>query len=394
MTFLNWLDTKLNKLDKLFFLWYIGTHDSRVLTVRKCENLQKNLVLLEEKMFSGLLDDREKKILRIVIHNYIKTACPIGSENICKNYNLKISSATLRNILANLEKKEYLMHLYTSAGKIPTDKGYRFYVNDLEENKRLSVQEEILLAAGYKIDKYELKEMLVQISQVLSLVSHYTGFVFSVSQEKVIFKHLKLIHLSNKKILAVFITQGGLIEHRLIYLRLPISVKNLKKMCKILNDEMVGFTVREVRKEISNKIKEQGIGYREFLELAEKLGEQIFKIKEELYLEGISNILSFTDNDKKGESIFRFLEEKKMLSSLFKNEFSEKENVKVFIGNENLYPEMNNWSIVSAAYKTGDCPVGLLGIIGPKRMEYSRIIAEVDYISRMANKLLEQAEGE
>lgn len=365
-----------------------------MLTAREYKKLQKFLILLEEKMFSGLLDEREKRILCIVIQNYIQTARPIGSENICKNYNLKISSATLRNILANLEKNGYLMHPYTSAGRIPTDKGYRFYVDDLEENKQLSVQEEMLLAAGYKINKYELKEMLMQISQLLSLVSHYTGFVFSVSPEKVIFKHLKLIHLSNKKILAVFITQGGLIEHRLIHLQLPISVKNLKKMCKILNDEMIGFTIREVRQEIFNKIKEQGIGYREFLELAEKLGEQIFKIKEELYLEGIPNILSFSEDDKKVESIFRLLEEREMLSYLLKNEFNEKEKVKVFIGNENLYPEMDNWSIVSAAYKTGDCSVGLLGIIGPKRMEYSRIIAEVDYISRMANKLLEQVEEE
>ncbi|MCK5533804.1 heat-inducible transcription repressor HrcA [bacterium] len=345
-------------------------------------------------MFSSLINKRKKRILHLVVHNYIQTARPIGSNVICKNYGLKISSATVRNILADLEKEGYLTHPYTSAGRLPTDKGYRFYVDSLEENNQLTVKEEMLLAARYKINNYELKEMLWQLSHLLSLVSHYTGFVFSVSQEKVIFKHLKLIHLSNKKILAVFITQAGLIKHKVICLRSTITIKNLKRMCNILNDEMVGFTVKEVRNKILDKIKKEKIAYKEFLELGKELNEQIFKIKEELYLEGISNILSFTNNHQRVESVFNILQERKMLSYLLEEKFDKKENVKVFIGNENSYPQMNDWSIVSAVYKTGDYPIGLLGIVGPKRMEYSRIIAEVDYISRMANKLLEQGEEE
>lgn len=337
----------------------------------------------------NLLEERKKKILQIVVHNYIQTARPVGSKIICENYNLKISPATVRNILADLEEEGYLTHPYTSAGRLPTDKGYRFYVDSLSKTSPLSASEEMQLYERYKRHNYELEEMLWQTSRLLSAVSRYTGFVLSIQSKKMIFKHLKLIPLENKKILAVFISQSGLIKHRLLQLPFSISAKKLKKMCKILNTKMIGFTIEEVKEKIIDKIKGEKIKYREFLELAEELSKQIFEVKEEIYLEGISNILEFTNNYGGAKTIFKLIEEKKMLSYLLEGEFSQEGKVKVIIGEENCYPEMNDWSVVGSIYRVSDCPVGLLGVIGPKRMEYSRIIAVVECISKLVNKLLD-----
>ncbi len=344
-------------------------------------------------MSQDLLNERNKKILQIVVQNYIQTAKPAGSKIICKNYSLKISPATVRNILADLEKEGYLTHPYTSAGRLPTDKGYRFYVDSLNNVECLSAREKIQLCKEYQIYKYELEKMFLQTSRLLSMISHYTGFVLSIQPERNIFKHLKLIRLGNKKILAVFITQSGIVKHRLLQLPLPISAESLKKMCNILNTKMIGYPVIEVKRKIIDKIKEEGIVYEKFLKLAKELNKHIFEVKEEIYLEGISNFFDFA-NYGRTKGIFKFIKEKKVLSCLLEREFTteQEENVKVIIGAENYYPEMSDCSVVGSIYRIGNSPVGLLGVIGPKRMEYSRIIPLVDYISRLVNRSLNRLE--
>jgi heat-inducible transcriptional repressor len=337
-------------------------------------------------------EERKQKILQAVIHHFIKTAKPVGSHILNEEYGFDLSPATIRNLMAELEEDGYLTHPHTSAGRVPTDKGYRTYVDSLIELQRLAIEEEDRIRNEYNGRIKELEELLVQTSRILSGMSQYTGFVLTPKLENNNLKHLELIPFSEDKILVILVTHTGMVKHHLIEARVPRS--KLQMLSSILNEKLKGMTLLEARQKVMEKIEELQAETDEILSLARTLGRNIFEIEEELYLEGTSKILSlpeFQDYEPM-RCLLRLNDDRDLLMNLLGEDLNSR-GVQVHIGSESPCSELQHLSVVSTVYRDGDKPLGVLGIIGPKRMEYEKMMALVDAVSKIVNKMMSRMGG-
>ncbi|MFH1369309.1 MAG: heat-inducible transcriptional repressor HrcA [Elusimicrobiota bacterium] len=340
-----------------------------------------------------VLEDRKKKILQAVIHHYIKTAKPVGSNILTEEYKFDLSPATIRNFMAELENDGYLTHPHTSAGRVPTDKGYRSYVDSLIEIQMMILEEEDRVRHEYTVRVKEFEELLTQTSKVLSGLSHYTGFVLTPKIESNQLKRLELVQVSEDKILAILITHTGLIKHRLIEAKIP--KERLLTLSNMLNDKLHGLNLSEAKQSIYDYIDEIDREDREIISLAKSLGPKIFDIEDHVYMEGTSNVLSLPEfkDFESMRCLLRLSEERELLLRALDKGISSDKGVKVLIGSETDCKELKHMSVVSSIYKDGEKPIGILGIIGPKRMEYPRMMALVSAVSKIVNKLLVKIGG-
>lgn len=349
------------------------------------------------------LSERKKKILQILIQHYICTAQPVGSKTVAENYRLGLSPATIRNCMAELEEEGYLIHPYTSAGRIPADKGYRLYVDNLIEAQRLVIEEEKRIRHEYYQHIRKLEDILNYTSYLLARLSHYTGFVFSPKWGKSVLQSLHFLSVGKRKILVTLTTQSGMVKHSLFESESEVNEEKLRHLTQILSRRFSGLPLSELKEKIYQKVEEVEKEYLELMELAKKLLRELFipQEKEEVYFEGLDNILTlpeFKDTEKLS-NLFKFIEEKKLFSFWLKKELGltnrkrmlEEKKVKVSIGSENPFPEFQDCSLVSSVYQMDQQPVGILGILGPKRMEYSRMIALVSFISQLVDKILNKS---
>ncbi len=355
------------------------------------------------------LDERAQKVLQAVIHHYICTAKPVGSKAIALNYRFDLSSATIRNIMADLEENGYLSHPHTSAGRVPTDQGYRFYVDKLIQVQELARQETRRIEKEYETQRREFEKIMQQTSRMLSLLSNYTGFILPPLLKVTRFKHIELIFLESKKIFALLITDSELIKDRVIELKNNITPEILRKVSRFYNDKLIGVALEEIKQFIFlelNKTKILDVNLSNLYsdlpqgEATGKVGDFIIEISKiifdfndddnnSIYLEGTANIWTHPDFEdyEKIKSIFELIEQRKFLSRILYKRINDN-GVKVLIGKENPCPEMQQCSMITSSYKVGENAVGVLGIIGPKRMEYSKMIALVNFISKLVNEVL------
>ncbi|MDD5491591.1 MAG: heat-inducible transcriptional repressor HrcA [bacterium] len=343
------------------------------------------------------LEERKQKVLQIVIHHFIRTGKPVGSETIIEKNKLEVSPATVRNILAALEKEGYLTHPHTSSGRVPTDKGYRFYVDSLMQLQQLTQEEEQRIEREYESQRGALDSVMQETSKMLSMLSHYTGFVLTPSPAADHLKRLELVKLDRDRVLAVLVTDAGLIRHKIIDVDQDVNSTELLSINRMLNKNVYGISVNDIGTEIFKRLQQEKSKQVKYISIMEKLVQQAFALDEEgeLYLEGTSNILSqpdFADYDKV-RNIFKVIDEKKMLCELLEEKVSH-EGIKVIIGEETPCKELQECSIVTSTYRAGDKTLGALGIIGPKRMEYSKMIALVNYFSKLINKTLSKTTKE
>jgi heat-inducible transcriptional repressor len=340
-----------------------------------------------------VLEERKNKILQAVIHHYIKTAKPVGSHILTDDYHFDLSPATVRNLMAELEDDGYLTHPHTSAGRIPTDKGYRSYVDSLIELQRMVLDEEDRVQHEYFGKIQELQELLTQTSKVLSGLSQYTGFVLTPKIDRNHLKRIELLRVDDDKILIVLITHTGLIKHRII--EASISGPKLSALSSLLNEKLRGKTLLEAKQKIFETIDEIEREEKEVIDFAKGISSQMFDIEEELYVEGASNVLSLPEfkDFEPMRCMLRLAEDRDLLMSAIHKEIGSEEGVKVIIGSETDCKELRHLSVISSVYKDGDNPVGVLGIIGPKRMEYPKMMALVGAVSKIMNKLLSKIGG-
>lgn len=340
-----------------------------------------------------VLEDRKKKILQAVIHHYIKTAKPVGSNSLLDEYGFELSPATIRNFMAELEEEGYLTHPHTSAGRVPTDMGYRCYVDSLIELQKMILDEEDRVSHEYTNRVKELEDLLGQTSKVLSGLSHYTGFVMTPKVDRNQIKRLELVRVSDEQILVVLITNTGLIKHRLIKAAIPSG--KLASLTNMLNEKLKGLTISEAKHNIFDHIDRIEKEERELITLAKFLGPQIFEIEDEVFMEGTMNVLSLPEfkDFEPMRCLLKISEERELLMNALDDDLSSEDGVKVIIGSETDCKEFKHMSVVSSVYKNGEKPVGVLGIIGPKRMEYPRMMALVSAVSKIVNKILTKSGG-
>lgn len=349
--------------------------------------------------------ERKKSLLQWIIHRYINTSKPVSSQAVAEEGAFKLSSATIRNVLKELEDEGFLLQPHASSGRIPTDKGYRFFVDSLMDVQRLAADEKDRIQRQYQSQVEELDHLLAQTSKMLSHMSHSAGFVLSPRAEEHTLKRLEVLPIGNRHILVILLTHSGLIRHWSIPLSFEPSPQRLAVLNRFLNDNAQGKAIRDVRAALLGRIEAAEREFKELSALARDiLGEVAsFASPESLYVDGASNVLSLAEpGDMEGaRGLIRVLEEKRRFAGLLQRQLEESSRlpsarpgkVSVRIGNENTLPELKGLSLVATTYEIKDHAVGMLGIVGPKRMEYSKMVALVDFVSTVVSRTLSKWEG-
>jgi heat-inducible transcriptional repressor len=348
-------------------------------------------------MFEENFRERKKRVLYAVIHSYILTAVPVGSKIITEKYGIELSPATVRNILSELEEMGYLNQPHTSAGRVPTDKGLRFYVDSLIKLRGLKKTEKEEIKHRYDTCLTETKDIMEETSRILSLLSSYVGVVLAPKFPSKIIKKIEFIRLGPRQILVVIISASGIIHSKSVAIEEEIYQHDLDRMSQYLNKIASNLTLAQIKKKVYEELCKDKILFDKFLTKALEIGQIAMKEagdKGDVYIEGKINILDqpeFSDIEMM-KGFFKAFEEKSTLIKILDKSL-ETEGVRILIGSESEYSEIQDYSIIAAPYKISGDAMGTVGIIGPKRMNYSRVIPIVDYTADIVGKLLEKRCG-
>lgn len=335
------------------------------------------------------LGDRKKAILRVLISDYIQTAEPVGSRTISKKPEIGISSATIRNEMADLEELGYLEQPHASAGRIPSDKAYRLYVDELMEIEALSdIDINNIKSILHLTAISELEKVIKRTTHLLSQITKYTSAILSPSAQRCTLKSLQLIKATQNDILAVVVTDTGLIKHVMIKVPKNIEANDLAKINNMLNDKLRNRTIEDINLSVISSIQHGMHGYDEmFNAIIPVLYESLSTNDSDVYLEGATNIFQYPEyNDMDRARNFLYLiEQKDIMFDIFSENSG---NISISIGGENKNYEVKNCSIVKASYKLGNRTLGTVGVIGPTRMDYPRVIATLNCCTQTLNQIL------
>lgn len=336
------------------------------------------------------LDERKQIILKAVIRNYLETGEPVGSRTISKYTDLNLSSATIRNEMADLEEMGYILQPHTSAGRIPSDKGYRFYVDSMMQEKEKEVVEmkELLLE---RQDKME--HLLQQVVRVLAQNTNYATMISAPQPQGNKVKFIQLSHVDEHQILAVIVVEGNVIRNKILEVGEKISDENLLKLNILLNTHLNGLSPAEISLGMIAAMKQQaGIHSDIISRVIDAVGEAI-QVEEDLqiYTSGTGNIFKYpelADHEKARELIGTF-EEKHLLSGLLQDNLSQENQtgIQVYIGSETSVSSMKDCSVVTATYELGEGMRGTIGIVGPKRMDYDKVIGVLKSLQNQLDEL-------
>lgn len=323
------------------------------------------------------LDERKIKILDAIIKNYLETGEPVGSRTISKYSDLKLSSATIRNEMSDLEEMGYILQPHTSAGRIPSDKGYRLYVDHLMQEKDREVTElkELMIQRTDKMEK-----VLKQVVKVLAGNTNYATMVSAPQYHQNKLKFIQLSRVDENQILAVIVAEGNVIRNRLIPVSEVLNEETILKLNILLNTMLNGKTIAEINLQMISSMKEQaGIHSNIISDVVDAVADAIHSDEGmEIYTGGATNIFRYpelSDNGKASELI-QTLEEKQMLAELVNDTLSrEDKGIQVYIGDETPIQSMKDCSVVTATYELGQGMRGTIGIIGPKRMDYENVMS-------------------
>lgn len=336
--------------------------------------------------------DRSRMILRAIVEDYIATAEPVGSRTVTRRHGINLSPATVRNVMSDLEEMGYLSSPHTSAGRIPTDMAYRFYVDSLLEMGGIADSALETVRNRYRIKGQEVGEILRETSRMLSSLSHYTGIVLAPRFTETVFRHIEFLKLSGRRMLVVLVTENGLVQNRFIESQEEIDSGDLVRMSNYLNELLRGLTIQQVKQRVLEEMRSEKIAYDRLLSQALKLSEETLwdaETETEVFIEGQANILDqpeFTDIGKMKE-LFRAFEEKSQLVGLL-DRCLKAEGVQIYIGSETHLSTMEGVSVITTTYMSDEKKLGVLGVIGPTRMGYASVIPIVDYAGRVLSKLL------
>jgi len=339
------------------------------------------------------LNEREKNILKYIIQQFVLTASPVGSRNITKHYNIGFSPATVRNIMADLEDFGYIDHPHTSAGRIPTDKGYRTYVDSLISIKGLRKSEKGIIDHSFENLSKETDELLKLTSKLLSKITQQLACVVYPKFDTAKLQKLQIVWISSKRILVVISIKSGMIKTITLELRSGIKKKQIESVERLLNERLHGLSFKEIRETFEERFKDIARNDKTVVRLFIDSADKIFTDKlssNRLVISGVKNVLKQPEFEKpeRFQSVIELLEDEEIIIHILdKKTDSKNKSVQISIGSENQDKKLTDYSFISKTYKIGETS-GTLGIIGPKRMEYSKVIAIVDYMSKILSEIL------
>ena len=324
------------------------------------------------------LDERKVTILKAIIKTYLETGEPVGSRTISKYSDLKLSSATIRNEMSDLEDLGYIVQPHTSAGRIPSDKGYRFYVDQIMQEKEQEVTEvkELMIQ---RMDRVEL--VLKKLAHLLAANTNYATMISGPLYHHNKLKFIQLSQMEAYKLLVVVVVEGNLIKNKVVQLEVELSQEDILNLNILLNSALTGLTITEINLGVISKLKEQAGVHGQVIDLV--LNEVAAAIKADdedlqIYTSGTTNIFKYPElsDGEKASQLLSTLEQKDFLQELIKdvNASDESGDIQVYIGDETTVQSMKDCSVVTANYELGEGIRGTIGIIGPKRMDYDKVL--------------------
>ena len=329
------------------------------------------------------LDERKEKILKAIIQTYLETGEPVGSRTISKYSGLKLSSATIRNEMSDLEELGYIIQPHTSAGRIPSDKGYRFYVDQINAMQDMMIQ---------RVDRVEL--LLKQMAQILASNTNYATMVSGPNYHQTKLKFIQLSRVEANKLLIVVVVEGNIIRNSFVTLDEELSNEEILNLNILLNNSLNGLTIQEINLGVIARLKEQAGIHRQVVEfvlneVSEAIGSQAEDLQ--IYTSGATNIFKYPElsDTENASKLISTLEQKELLKGLFDESqapSASDSQIQVYIGDETPVKTMKDCSVVTANYVLGDGLRGTIGIIGPKRMDYEKVVGTLRTLVTQLNE--------
>jgi heat-inducible transcriptional repressor len=331
------------------------------------------------------LDDRKNKVLQAVIEDYVATAEPVGSRTIARKYHLGVSPATIRNEMSDLEDLGFLEQPHTSAGRVPSDRGYRYYVDCLMEARDIEAKDSELIRRTFERKIREIDTLVRETARLLSDTTHLTTVISGPLIQKAHFKDLRLVPLGEGKAVLLYVTDSGFVENQMLELPVEVTMLELQRVSEVLNEQLRGQPVHELSRAAIRALHQELHRYgalleqtMQFLAIDLEPGE-----KHRLYLGGTTHMLNqpeFRDVEKV-RNLLTLLEDQDAVTEMLSTS-NGKDHPVVQIGEEIKVRELLDCSVVSASYRLGDEVIGRVGVIGPKRMEYARVIGLMNAITK------------
>ena len=339
------------------------------------------------------LDDRSREVLKALIQLHIVTGEPVGSESLSRVLSLPLSPATLRNTMADLERQGYLDHPHPSAGRLPTDEGYRFYVDSLMSQSPLPPRDAAAIRSELNPrDAASSDRVMQNASHLLSRLSRHVGFVLAPEMERTTFRHIDLVRLPHPRILVVMVSLRGLVTNKVIEVTEEMSPEDLQRCANYLNAHFAGMALAAIRGRLLHLMGEEKALYDTLIRRVVSIGERAFATDAEadsVYIDGTANILDQPEFEDiaRMRSLFKTFEEKSRLVKIL-NACLSGDGVRIIIGHENPDPDLRDMALVTARYPLDGDPGFGLGVMGSTRMEYAHVIALVDHVGRAVAQAL------
>ncbi|WP_432627020.1 heat-inducible transcriptional repressor HrcA [Brotaphodocola sp.] len=344
------------------------------------------------------LDDRKITILKAIIKTYLETGEPVGSRTISKFTDLKLSSATIRNEMSDLEEMGYILQPHTSAGRIPSDKGYRFYVDQIMQEKQQEVTEvkELMIQ---RVDRVEL--VLKRLAQMLAANTNYAAMISGPQYHRNKLKFIQLSQMDEHKLLVVVVVEGNLVKNTMLDVPSAISQEELLNLNILLNSALNGLSLEEINLDVITRLKERAGSYSQIVDQVLTQVAMAIRADEDdlqIYTSGATNIFKYPElsDGEKASQLISTLEQKDKLRELIDDVNESDENrengIQVYIGNETPLQTMKDCSVVTANYELGEGIRGTIGIIGPKRMDYERVLGTLKNLMKQLDATFKNEE--
>ena len=337
-----------------------------------------------------MLDDRKKKVLQAIVEEYINTAEPVSSNSLITKYDLQCSSATIRNEMADLEKKGLLDKMHTSSGRVPSAKGYRYYVDELLKDDNISLEEVKYISDKLETKVNEIEDLTKIAANTISEITHYTTVAIGPRAEEQIIQEIKFVLLGTRMLLAVIITDTGMVKETIIKFDEDINEKQVETLNYMFNNKLKNKPIETINKPLEEYLYEE---MSDMVKVIKPIIEQIKKVlfkESEIHMQGTRKELDLPEFNslQVAKNFMNILDEKELIADMLNSGFAE--DINVFIGGEDEKEELKDFSVVTFKHQIGNKDMGTIGIIGPKRMDYSKVISVMKYISK---KLNEENEG-
>ena len=332
-----------------------------------------------------MLDDRKKKVLQAIVEEYINTAEPVSSNALTNNYGLNYSSATIRNEMADLEKKGYLDKTHTSSGRIPSEKGYRYYVDELMKDDDISLEEIKYISSKLETKVNEIEELTKIAANTISEVTHYTTLSIGPKNDEQIIEEIKFVPLGQRMIMAVILTESGLVKETIIKFDEDVTQKQVETMNYMFNNKLKGQPLETIDRPLEEYLYDE-MTYS--INVIKPVIEQLKKViqeDEKIYLEGANKSFELPEFNSLAvaKNFINVLDTKELVTDMLNSGIAD--DIQVYIGEESEKEQLKDFSVVTFKHKINGKDLGTIGIIGPKRMDYSKVISVMKYINKKLN---------